>query len=119
MNKPHDTNEFTIHLNVNVNIVNEQENNLLHAVQSILEKVLAGQKRIERKFMDVTQALDLLSTNVDDLDAAIQEEIRQFEELKNSQDGVLTPEQQERFDGLIARIQQQKAALDADDTPPA
>lgn len=109
MNKP-DANEFTVNLNVNVNIKQEE------GVTTLLHKLLRGQERLRLKIMNFTQALDLLNTNVDDLDDAIQEEIRQFEELKQSQGGTLNPEQQSRFDGLIARIQQQKAALDADDT---
>jgi hypothetical protein len=80
--------------------------------------ILRAIERLRLKIMDFSQALDLLTTNVDDLDASIQEEIRQFEELKDSQGGTLTEEQQTRFDALVARIQQQKVALDADDATP-
>lgn len=81
---------------------------------TLLNRLLAGQKRLEECLMNITEALDLLSTNVDDLDASIQKEIADFEALKNSQGGVLTPDQQAKFDALIARIQNQKTALDAD-----
>lgn len=106
--------EFT--LNIKVTIDNPQERESLHAVRSVMGKILAGQKRIEIKIMNFDTALDLLATNVGDLDASIQKEIADFAAIRLAQ-GSLTPAQQNRFDTLMATIVAQKAALDADDTP--
>lgn len=108
MNK---ANEFTLNVNVRVDfspLVIDHQSGRDADTKAILRSI----ERLGRKIMDFTQALDLLTTNINDLDASIQQEIAEFEELKRQQGGTLNPEQQEKFDGLVARIVALKEGLD-------
>lgn len=89
-----------------------------HAMEGFLRK--QGQKsKMGGRIMDIGAALDLLHTNIDDLDESIQEEIGLFEEWREGQCGTFSPDQQVQFDALIARIQQHRIAIDDDTSGPS
>jgi hypothetical protein len=97
-------------LQIEITIKNAGEPTALHDLRAGVNKILRGQERMRLQLMTISDMAALVNANLDELDAEIQEEFAEFNDILANR--ALTAEEEAAFNGVLERIAASKRALD-------